>query len=112
MEFVTVDHVCSSVMPVIAPWNAMQCQHNCMGGGCNLTCPDGALCKLHCGAHQNCTITRKVKPRKFGHLTATVSRTSDEHENHLNKRTTNNGCSFDPCRTLFMVVTTVMFLSF
>ena len=25
MEFVTVDHVCSSVMPLIAPWNAMQC---------------------------------------------------------------------------------------
>ncbi|KAM7431957.1 hypothetical protein ABFA07_017549 [Porites harrisoni] len=91
--------------------NGMQCQHNCTGGGCNLTCPDGALCKLHCGAHQNCTITRKVKPRKSGHLTGTVSRTSDEHGNHLNKRTTNNGCSFDPCRTLFMVVTTVMFLS-
>ena len=25
MEFVTLDHVCSSVMPVIAPWNAMEC---------------------------------------------------------------------------------------
>ena len=25
MEFVTLDHVCSSVMQVIAPWNAMQC---------------------------------------------------------------------------------------
>ena len=25
MEFVTLDHVCSSVMTVIAPWNAMEC---------------------------------------------------------------------------------------
>ena len=25
MEFVTLDHVCSTVMPVIASWNAMEC---------------------------------------------------------------------------------------
>ena len=74
----------------------MQCQHNCTGGGCNLTCPDGALCKLHCGAHQNCTITIKVKRRKFDHLTATVSRISDEHDYSVTDYMAKAYCAINP----------------
>ena len=92
--------------------NGLQCRQNCTDGGCNLTCYEEALCEQHCGAAQNCNITRKVMPHTAGHLA--VTSTSGNHGIQLERGRTDSGNSLTCCSTLFtlsaMVISAIVLI--